>query len=145
MHPLFLFCGLLRLLGRGFLRRHYTSPPSIIGFGIAWQIVNRASMQTTFIAGQVNTPGDPLAPRRAPLCGARRIKNYFFLVAFFLVAFFFAFFLAAIICPPPFGIPHLDSSGLILKQSAEHRSAVTSASIFPGFSHSPVREIPRHP
>jgi len=32
-------------------------------------------------------------------------KHYFFLVAFFLVAFFLAFFLAAIICPPPFGIP----------------------------------------
>jgi hypothetical protein len=39
-------------------------------------------------------------------------KNYFFLVAFFLVAFFFAFFLAAIIYPPPFGIPRIDSAAL---------------------------------
>ena len=92
-----------------------------------------------------NYAGGLAGPPAGPTLRSAMYENYFFLVAFFLVAFFFAFFLAAIICPPPFGIPRSDSSGLILKQSAEHRSAVTSASSFRGVSGPPGQGIPRRP
>jgi hypothetical protein len=62
--------------------------------GCSYEIIIRAKC-----AGGIHAPGGPAS--------GTSIKSYFFLVAFFLVAFFLAFFLAAISCPPPFGIPHL--------------------------------------
>ena len=101
---LFLFGGLFRLLCRGFLRRHVIFTPFPVRNQDSFYEKMKPNERSFNLVWKIRRERMPPA---VPLQGLQE-KNYFFLVAFFLVAFFLAFFLAAIICPPPFGIPRYD-------------------------------------
>jgi hypothetical protein len=98
---LFLLGGLFRLLCRGLFRRHGFSPPFIRMKSIKIERHETGPTGSMVAFGKIRRGHE--CPRQSHSRDFK--KSYFFLVAFFLVAFFFAFFLAAIICPPPFGIP----------------------------------------